>query len=196
MTRDKIQNLLQNADRMAGPPRPVSVGLQSVARRHVHHRHHRNIIASLSAAAVIIFSLGAWQWTAKLGRINEQKRVAKMQTDMQLLRAQTDATLRVVNELLERQKQQQRIAELRAKLAAIDDPLEKVKEQIEKTAFIIVYQADKKWQRPSQRAAAIADYKTVLRLFPDTRSAEQAKQRLAQIQNNSTIPNTLKGDTL
>jgi len=179
---------------MAGPPGPVSVGLESITRRHVHR--HRKVIASLSIAAAIIFIVGAWQWTANVGRINEQKRIAKMQTDMQLLRAQTDATLKVINKLLEYQQRQQRIAKLKAKLAAMDDPLEKVKEQIETTAFIIVYYADKKLQRPGQKADAIEDYKTVLRLFPETRSAEKAKQRLAEIQNNSTTPNTLKGDTL
>lgn len=181
--QERIKSLLQQADRMAGPPEPVSIDLQSITHRHVHRR--RKVVACLSIAAAIIFIAGAWQWTARVGRINEQKRIATMETDLQLLRAQTSATLKVVNELLERQRQQQRIAELRAKLAAIDDPLEKVNEQIETTAFIIVYYADKKWQRPSQRAAAIEDYKSVLRLFPDTRSAEKAKQRLREIQENS-----------
>jgi len=196
MTKDKMQNLLQNADRMAGPPGTVSVGLAGITRQHAHHRHRRKIVASLSVAAVIMLSVGIWQWTAGVGRINEQKRIAKMQADMQFLRAQADVTLKVVNELLERQRRQQRIAELRAKLAAIDDPLEKMNEEIETTAFTIVYFADKKLQRPGQKAAAIEDYKTVLRLYPQTRSAEKAKQRLAQLQDNSTIPKTLKGEML
>lgn len=192
--QEKIESLLQQADRMAGPPGPVSVGLQSITRRHVHRR--RKVVACLSIAAAIIFIAGAWQWTVKVGRINEQKRVAAMETDLQLLRAQTNATLKVVNELLERQRRQQRIDELRAKLAAIEDPLEKVNEEIEKTAFIIVYYADKKWQRPSQRAAAIEDYKSVLRLFPDTRSAEKAKQRLGEIENQSETHNNSKGNLI
>jgi len=192
--QERIKSLLQQADRMAGPPEPVSVGLQSITRRHVHRR--RKIVACLSIAAAIIFIAGAWQWTVKVGRINEQKRVAAMETDLQLLRAQTNATLKVVNELLDRQRRQQRIAELRAKLAAIDDPLEKVNEEIETTAFIIVYYADKKWQRPSQRAAAIEDYKSVLRLFPETRSAEKAKQRLGEIENQSETHNNSKGNLI
>lgn len=192
--QEKIESLLQQADRMAGPPEPVSVGLQSITRRHVHRR--RKVVACLSIAAAIIFIAGAWQWTVKVGRINEQKRVAAMETDLQLLRAQTNATLKVVNELLERQRQQQRIAELKARLAAIEDPLEKVNEEIETTAFIIVYYADKKWQRPSQRAAAIEDYKSVLRLFPETRSAEKAKQRLGEIENQSETHNNSKGNLI
>lgn len=192
--QEKIESLLQQADRMAGPPEPVSVGLQSITRRHVHRR--RKVVACLSIAAAIIFIAGAWQWTVKVGRINEQKKVATMETDLQLLRAQTNATLKVVNELLERQRQQQRIAELKARLAAIEDPLEKVNEEIETTAFIIVYYADKKWQRPSQRAAAIEDYKSVLRLFPETRSAEKAKQRLGEIENQSETHNNSKGNLI
>jgi len=191
MTKDKIQNLLQNADRMAGPPGPVPVNTTAIARLRARRYHRRKIVASLSVAAVIMLSVGIWQWTAGVGRINEQKRIATMERDMQFLRAQADVTLKVVNELLDRQRQQQRIAELRAKLAAIDDPLEKVNEEIEKTAFIIVYHADKKWQQPSQKAAAIEDYKTVLRLYPQTRSAEKAKQRLREIQENSANRNTI-----
>jgi|GEM_PF-6213125 len=192
--QETIESLLQQADRMAGPPGPVSIDLQSITHRHVHRR--RKVVACLSIAAAIIFIACAWQWTVKVGRINEQKRIATMETDLQLLRAQTDVTIRVVNELLQRQRRQQRIDELKARLAAIEDPLEKVNEQIETTAFIIVYHADKKWQRPSQKAAAIEDYKSVLRLFPDTRSAEKARQRLGEIENQSETHNNSKGNLI
>ena len=194
--QERIKSLLQHADRMAGPPGPVPVDLTSITRRHAHRSRRRKIVTFVSIAAVIVLAVGAWQLAARVTATNEQRRIVAMETDLQLLRAQTNATLKVVNELLERQRRQQRIAELRAKLAAIEDPLEKVNEEIETTAFIIVYYADKKWQRPSQRAAAIEDYKSVLRLFPDTRSAKKARKRLAEIENHPNTHNNSKGNLI
>ena len=45
-------------------------------------------------------------------------------------------------------------------------------------------------------AEAIEDYKTVLRLFPDTRSAKKAKQRLGEIENQSETHNNLEGNLI
>ena len=195
MTEEKLKNLLAAADRAAGPPAPVSITLAAVTRRRTRHKLQR-LTAVAAAAVAVIIAGGLWHWTAITAKTNEQNRIARLESDLRRLQVQSDATVKVINDLLEHSERQQRMARLQAKLAAIGDPIAKANEEVETAAFIIVYQADRKWQQFSQTKAAIDDYNTVLKLFPQTRSAKTAKERLAEIQNDSTSPKTLEGDML
>jgi len=54
MTEDKIENLLQKTDQMAGGPASVSAKLSAVVRRRAHRRRIATFAAPFAVAAVII----------------------------------------------------------------------------------------------------------------------------------------------
>ncbi|GAG51767.1 unnamed protein product, partial [marine sediment metagenome] len=66
MTEDKIKNLLQEADRMAGLPGPVSANLSAIVRRRAHRRHLLvSLTPPLAAAAVILIAAGIWSFVIR-----------------------------------------------------------------------------------------------------------------------------------
>ncbi len=90
---------------------------------------------------------------------------------------------------------QQRLDELQAQLASIPDPIEEIQKQVDKTAFILVCQADRMYHEFDLKASAIQTYKRVIERFGQTQWAEVARNRLAEIKNNRNKKGS-KGDLL
>jgi outer membrane protein assembly factor BamD (BamD/ComL family) len=88
--------------------------------------------------------------------------------------------------VLDEERRQSRLDELEAQLASIPDPLEEMQKQVDKTAFILVYQADRQYRELNQTDSAVENYKRVIELFPDNRWAKVARQRLSEIKNDKS----------
>ena len=84
----------------------------------------------------------------------------------------------VVARLLASQKQRRGLARSKA-VQARPDPIERMESQIDRAAFVIVAQADRKARRWNLTDSAANDYRRVIELFPSTRWADVARQRLA-----------------
>lgn len=191
MTEDKIKNLLQRADRTAGGPASVSVDL-SALRRNANRRQTVNLAVRIAIAALVVIAIGIWCFTVKKTR--DRQRIIALEAEIKQLKLQTDATLNLVREVLEKDRRQRRLGELRTQLARIPDPLEETQKQVDKTAFILVYQANRMYQELDQKEAAIRDYNRVIELFPQSQWAEVARQRISEIQENQI--NNSKGDLI
>ncbi len=192
MTEDKIKNLLQRADQTAGEPVPVSANLAADVRRRANRRQTANLAARIAIAAIVVIALGIWSFTAKKTR--DQQKLVTLEIQIKQLQAQTDATLKFIREVLDEERKQRRLQELQAQLASIPDPLEEIQKQVDKTAFILVYQANRMYRELDQKASAIQAYNRVIELFPQSRWAEEARQRLSEIKNNQH--NNSKGDLI
>jgi hypothetical protein len=192
MTEDKIKNLLQKADQMAEEPLFLSSNLAAAIRRRAGRRQTVNLAARIAAAAVVVIALGIWSFTAKKTR--DRQRILALEVQIEQLRAQTDATLNLIREVLDEERKQRRLIKLQAQLASYSDPLEEIQKQVDKTAFILVYQANRMYRELDQKEAAINAYKRVIELFPRSRWAEEARQRLSEIKNNQN--NNSKGDLI
>ncbi|HUT31812.1 MAG TPA: hypothetical protein VMX13_18640 [Sedimentisphaerales bacterium] len=185
MTKDKIENLLRTADQTAGPVKTLSADLAAIVRRRARRRRTIRIAAPIAAVVAALAAVGVWHLAAGTAETpQDQTRLVSIEVQLAQLEARTDATLKLIQEVLEKERRQRKLAKLQAELASIGDPLEEVKKQIEKTAFILVYQADRMYQQRNQKQSALATYNRVIELFPQTRSAQTAKQRLAEIPNN------------
>jgi hypothetical protein len=182
MTENKIKNLLQKADQTVGGPAPISANLAAAVRRRANRRHTANLAVRIAAAAVVIFALGIWSFSVKKTR--DRQRIVALEAQIEQLRVQTDATLNFIREVLDEDRKQRRLYELQAQLASIPDPLEEIQKQVDKTAFILIYQANRMYRELDQKASAIRAYNRVIELFPQSRWAEEARQRLSEIQNN------------
>jgi len=183
MTEDKIKNLLQEADRMAGLPGRVSANLSAVVRRRAHRRRFVSLAAPLAAAAVVLIAAGIWNLAIRTTETApESKRIALLETQLEQLQARTDAALELIQEVLAEERRQSRLDELQAQLAAIADPLEEAQKHLDKTAFILVYQADRLYRELNRMDSAVEAYNRVIELFPKNRWAQVARQRLSEIE--------------
>lgn len=186
MKEDKIKNLLQQADRAAGGASPVEVDVSAIRRR----AGRRNIImmaAPFSAAAVLMVALSVLTVTHRTTEpTHEQQKIALLETRIKQLQARTDAALSLIREVLEDEQRQHRLDELHTQLASIADPLEEVRQQVDKTAFTLVYQADRLYRELNQTDSAVENYNRVIKLFPENRWAKVAQQRLSEIEKRKT----------
>jgi TolA-binding protein len=171
---------------------PLSANLAAAVRSRAGRRQTANLAFRIAAAAVVLIALGIWSYTAKKTR--DQQRIVALEMQIQQLKTQTDATLNLIREVLEEERKKRRLNELYAKLGSYPDPLEEIRKQVDKTAFILVYQANRMYHELDQKDSAIQAYNRVIELFPQSRGAEVARQRLSEIKNNQH--NKSKGDLI
>lgn len=181
MTEDKIQDLLRDADRTLGPPIAVSVELSTIRGR-ARKRQLSRIATSLGAGVVLI-AVGFCALTA-VDKSREKERIAALQMQVKRLQVQTDATLKLIEEVLESERRQRQLDKLYAELASIPDPLEEIRTQVDETGFILVYQADQMYRELKLIDSASRMYRRVIELFPQSRWAAVARQRLSEIQES------------
>ncbi len=188
MTEDKIKDLLQEADRMAGLPIPVSANLSAVVRHRAHRRRFVNLAAPLAAAAVVLIAAGIWNLAIRTTETTQDKeKIALLETQLKQLYVRTDAALNLIQDVLEKEQKQHSLDELEAQLASIPDPLEEIQKQVDKTAFILVYQADRLYRELNRTDSAVETYNRVIELFPKNRWAQVARQRLSEIEEQRKI---------
>lgn len=180
---DNIENLLRKADKTAGPPAQPSVNI-SIIRSRANRGRVMNAAAPLAAAAVLMVALGVWAVMIKTTETrHEQERVVALEAQIKQLQARTDATLELIHEVLEYERRQRKLDELQAELASVPDSLDEVNRQVDRAAFILVYQADRLYRELKQTESAVDAYNRVIRLFPDNQWAKVARQRLEEIKD-------------
>ena len=196
MTEDKIKDLLQEADRMAGLPRPVSANLSTIVKHRAHRRHALvSLIAPLAAAAVILIAAGIWNLAIKTSeRAKDQEKIVSLEKQLEQLQAKTDAAINLIQEVLIAEQKKQSLGELEAQLASIPDPLEKIQRQVDETASILVYQADRLYSELNRTDSAIETYYRVIKLSPKSRWAHKARQRLLEIESRKFNKIDSKGE--
>lgn len=212
MPHDPIADLLREADRATGPAPTAPADLADRVRR-LERRQHKLRVVGSSIAALLVLSVGtvalvsslsgeAAVRDANLAAVTDDASseappemtdettpdVARPEADIAQLRAEIIATLALTKELADQQAQQRRLIELRRTLSQ-PDPVEQVRQQVDKAAFIIVYQADRMYRELNLSESAVDSYKQAIELFPDSRWAKVARDRLAEIEK-------AKGDQL
>lgn len=195
MTEERIKELLRHADQAAGPPSFGWVTADGIRRR---IRRRRFMWAGVpTAAAVLLTAFGLWTLRTRdpNGVPQQQQQIASLEEQVRQLQAQTDATLRLVQGMLAEERQQQRLAALEAELASIPDPLAELEKQTDRTAFVLVYQADRLYRELNQTESAVEAYEQVIRLFPQNRWAEVARKRLAEIKKQGINESKTEGDS-
>jgi len=180
---DSIENVLRKADKAAGSPAQPGVNISAIRSR-ANRRRLMNIAAPLAGAAIVMAALGIWALTIKTAETrHEQQRVVALEAQIKQLQARTDATLELIHEVLEEDRRQRKLDELQAELAGIPDSLDEVSRQVDRAAFILIYQADRLYSELKQTESAVETYNRVIRLFPENQWAKVARQRLDEIQD-------------
>jgi ElaB/YqjD/DUF883 family membrane-anchored ribosome-binding protein len=195
MNDDRLKQVLQRADQLAGPAKPMAVDFGKIRRRAAMRRTAWRIGCGAVAAAV---ALCIWLGQASVRQPESQaasvasvQRIVQLEAEVQELRASTEMALRVLQEVAEQQQRDRRIAEMKKTLAGIPDPMDQVRQQVSQAAERMVREGDRIWLERRYRQTAIARYKRVIELFPDNEWATVARQRLSQITGTQ-----LKGESI
>ena len=202
MVEDDLRQLLSQADRAAGPAPAPRINLADRVRRSARRRRMAETAGPM--AAVLILGVVLLHWanrntnpspTSTSDSINVAQNlenqtpptsveVSQFQAEIAQLRVRADIQMQVVRELLDLEKQQTELAELERQLAAIPDPLEEVRRQVEQAAYTVVYHADLKYTRMNLKESAIEEFQRVIQLYPQTRWAAVAQAKLSEIRFN------------
>ncbi len=197
MTEDKLKKLLQKADQNVGYPKPVEVNVFTIRQR-ARHRQIYRIVYPASVAAILVLAISIWSLSGK--KTEPEKETTQVvsndiETKIKQLQVSTDETIRLIHDIIEQEDRERRLNELEAELAAIPDPLEEINEQLDRTAFILVYSADRMYNELNLTDSAIETYKRVIKLFPDNQWAKVAHERLEEIKNKRNNNDSSKGDS-
>jgi len=196
VTEEEIRSLLAKADERADQSAFGNVTAAEIRRR-AHRRRFVRIAVPTTVAATIAVTVAWWGIHVRTEMAPPQpqpQRIASLEEQVRQLRLQTEATLKLVQDVLEKDRQERHLASLEAELASIPDPVKEVERQVDKTAFILVYQADKLYQELNQTESAVRAYREVIQLFPTNRWADVARERLSQIeQRRINKPEKSKG---
>ena len=188
MNEDRIKELLESADRAAGA---ASYGPVSAARvrRLAHRRHMKQVAYPLATAGGVLLGLTIWSIGTKTVQppvSDGEQRIASLEEQVKQLQVQTESALKLVQDVLMQERQQRRLDALKAELASIRDPRNEIQAQADRTAFVILYQGDRYYRELKQTQLAIEAYEQVIRVFPESPWADEARSRLAQIKTNES----------
>ena len=188
MAEDKLKNLLQKADQNAGHPSLMKVNV-SVIRRKAKRRQINRLAYPAAAAAVVILAVGIRSYLNQ-----EPAENVSIESKIKQIQASTDQAINLIDEILKEEERQKRLSKLEAELASIPDPIEQINEQLDRTAFILVYSADM-YKELNLTDSAVETYKRVILLFPDNQWAKFARERLEDIKNRRKNNDSSKGES-
>ncbi|MBN1818769.1 MAG: hypothetical protein JW828_15515 [Sedimentisphaerales bacterium] len=189
MDEEKLQMLLRQADTpLPAESIPTTEQLVGGAYRRIRQRQTLRRIGVASAACLLV---AAGLWSILLQKQNHEQ-VVNLEAQIHILQEQTDSALRLVKETLTQAKEQDRARQRLAQIQTIPDPLEEMAAQIDKTAFTMLYQADRLYRELRLQEDAVAAYQRLIELFPDNPWAQVARQRLEEIQQQENVKT--KGD--
>jgi len=182
VNQEKIERLLARADEAAGEP-AFALATAAGIRRRIHRKRLVTMAVPTTVAAGIVLGATLWVVCLPTGRPQPQpQRIASLEEQVRQLQAQTEATLKLLQEVLETDRRERRLASLEAEFASIPDPIREIERQVDKAAFILVYQADKVYQELNESESAVRAYREVIQFFPTSPWAQVARERLARIE--------------
>jgi hypothetical protein len=198
MTEQELRQLLREADQAADPPPAMPPDLIDQVRQTARQRRRTRMAAQWATAAVVALAVGAILLTRAgqgpndkptgetiaAGRETEEEEIARLRAEIAQLRQEAERRMQTVRLLEAELRHQKSLAELR-RIQSGPDPLRLLDEQIERAAFTIIFQADRMYNELGLPESAVEDYRRIIELFGQTRSAEHARKRLNEIQKKS-----------
>jgi len=196
MNEDQLIELLRNPDAAHPPPNCRDDLTQRV--RAAAHRQRIVRLTGGAVAAVLIIGIGAYLVTAgtrphannlaqsaapsKESSIAEAAEIAELRAELAQLRADIDEAAREIRHLND--------ARLEASRAVLEPtPAARLAVEFDKTAFIMLDQGDRLYRTYGLVDQAIQAYCRTIKLFPESRWADVARDRLNEIKSK-------KGDQL
>ncbi|MBP7935657.1 MAG: hypothetical protein KA354_13505 [Phycisphaerae bacterium] len=209
MSQDRIEQLLRQSDRLAGPPPLLAGRLSDRVRARVKRQRWWRIaggsVAAVAGVAACLALLPTVPWgqpsedgrpivqvdgqgptSRKTNLAAVQEQIAALRAEIRQLRGELRAAL--ADNRMQAGAEQAALVD-KAADAPMADTLARFDQELERTAFLMVYQADRAYRELNLRDAAARSYRQTIELFPGTNAASVARKRLVELE-------TSKGDRL
>ena len=188
MDEHRIEELLRGADAAAETPRDMPAELPGEIRRLAQRRRHARAIRR---TAIVVIGLAAlagsvlYTLPTRPGGDGRPKVVshlddAAMQAEIRRLDIEVETRMAIVDHMLRIERRQKRLSSLLRQLDR-PDPREQLHAQVERAAFILISQADRLDREEKSPHEAAEYYRRIVKLFPETRWARVAADRLQEI---------------
>ena len=184
MPRDPLKQLLESADATAAAPPTLADLSQRVKRR--HHRRRTMKTAGVAIAAIVMIAVPLLT-LAMFPRHSSPPTNFVMKNRPPAPTRQDLARLDLIAELheqtadrLQRATSSTQVQPVPVIVADHDIVLKQVREQRDRAALILIYDADQA-AREKQTTRALAAYRRTIELFPQTHWAAVARQRLKEM---------------
>ncbi|MBE0536898.1 MAG: hypothetical protein IH624_14635 [Phycisphaerae bacterium] len=182
MNEKRMCELLRSADAASAPPQ-IQDGFTDVIRRRARSVQRRRRMAAAAAATVVI---AACTCMAVFMRQHRQQRyMASLEARVKSLETQVQISQRIVDAIRDHEQDQLRVRAMENELADIDDPLATLQRLEDRTAFVMVYEADRLYRQLNLTGSAVQAYKRVVELYPENRWGRIASERLRGIEENN-----------
>lgn len=201
MNEERIEKLLKEADRAAGEPNELSAGFADVVRYRAGRKKFVYYKLVPVAAAAMVVLVAGYISLFRLADVtvppsNGYEQIAALQEQIRVLEEKTDMMLLVAARVAEHQDSLDRLAVLEAKLASFEDPRVRIEKGVDKAAFTLLYQADRMYRELELMESAVETYNRVIKMFPENKWADVARQRLQEIDKSNTNDTILEGDVI
>ena len=191
MIEDRIENLLHQADAAAGSPEELPADFLARVRRSARRRKYVRVACgvgfasvAMTAAVVVVLSIGGSSAVAPPAPSgSSQQDIAALRVEIDRLRAEIDLRVAAVERMLADERKQRELAQAAIQLNR-PDPAVELQMNRERAAFVLAHQAGKMQRDPDKEDSAVELYHKLLRLFPNTRGARTARQRLSELQKH------------
>jgi hypothetical protein len=197
MSSDPLKQLLQKADALAGDPPEMPADLARCVRRLAARRRRMDV--GWGAAAAILLAVWItllWSQTPVPSQSPHEPRVAdtqepqptsdQIQAEIARLRREADTRLVVVRRTEEILKEMRRFDELKRQ-PAWPDAIANARREVDQAAYVLVSQADRMCRELDLCESAAVKYRRVVELFPETRWATVARQRLNELEQRGDV---------
>ncbi len=191
----ELGNLLRQADEGFTPELPAARETARRVRELDRRRRQRERRLAAGAVLVVLVATGltAWSWNESR-RETAQPIAAQMAEvpsaatdgtdttpdDLEMLAAEAESHLRLARRMMADREQEEIERRVMRDLAQ-PDPIDEVRERLDVVAFRMVSEADRLLAAMQPAEEAIAIYREVIRLFPETSSAHIARERLSAL---------------
>jgi len=171
-----LTDLLKQADLAAPAAVPETAAIELAVRTALRRR--RTARWAAMAAALVVLAVAAGVRTVQ---VHSDARIAEVERRVRELNEQSQATLAMVQEVLEGQRRQERLVRLHEELDSMPDVHAQMEADIDRSAFVLLYQADQMYRELNLKETAVEGYRRLIELFPQNRWAQIARERLEEI---------------
>lgn len=184
MDDERLNQLLKDADALAGEPSIGREDLASRVRQLAVRRRRQRTAAGLVSAVVILAVAVVWWTSVDVNSTREPIVVQQSPTEsieLDQIRSELAELREELRQLAAQRRCERLVADLERRLER-SGAAEAVQVRLDQTAAIIVHQGDQLFYDLNDREAAVASYQRVIDLFPGSRWSQIARDRLSEMQ--------------
>ncbi len=180
MDRDGLKDLLREADADWTVPTPRDDLSQRVLLLAARRRRQRVVFGSVAAGLLLAVAL--WSGPPDVGvkrpALSPDTSVAATREKLRAIEREIETRVALMDGLAVHNAVQMRLVELADEAPSEPDPIEAARSAVQQAAFVLVKQGDQTDRKLGRRSSAAESYRLAAALFPQTKWAGVAQQRL------------------